>query len=468
MLLFYEMLGRAEESLTISYPALDDKAQALPPSPYVLEVERILGSEALKQVRRATPYLSPVAPDKTTYSIPDWRIQAVARAIDNESDIRQLAAIFSCPETKRLANSLDAGIRIVHARAHGQSFGPTEGLLTSPAIAARLAQRFGPKHTWSASQWETYATCPFRFFMEVVLSLEPLGDLVLETDFARRGSRLHDVLATFHRHWLADGPKDLTPDDEAAAFLAHLQQVVNDRTALSSHAGIDAALLELDRRQILHWANGHFQNQTKYNAACAKMDVAMTPAHFEFRFGSARQSDSPNDPDSTTKPFILDLDGEPVRVTGQIDRIDVGTIGGKKVFNVIDYKSGRRASLKQDQLETGQQLQLPIYVEAAQVLVFQNNAEPLAAGYWGMASGFDARGALAQKSDDHQSRWSETQTLVHQLIRQFIDSIRHGEFPMDSRDDHCTSHCNFSTICRVTQARNLQKTWWPERLTTND
>ena len=56
-------------------------------------------------------------------------------------------------------------------------------------------------------------------------------------------------------------------------------------------------------------------------------------------------------------------------------------------FNVIDYKSGRRASLKPEQLATGQQLQLPLYVEAAQALVFHKNAEPLQAGYWGMASG---------------------------------------------------------------------------------
>ncbi|HEX5472573.1 MAG TPA: PD-(D/E)XK nuclease family protein, partial [Lacipirellulaceae bacterium] len=172
-------------------------------------------------------------------------------------------------------------------------------------------------------------------------------------------------------------------------------------------------------------------------------------------------------PESTTKPFILELDGERIHVTGQIDRIDVGKRGDKTVFNVIDYKSGRRASLKQNQLETGQQLQLPVYVEAAQVLVFHNEAEPLAAGYWGMSSGFDLRGALAQKSDD-ESRWKATQTLVRQLIRQFVDAIRHGDFPVASRDDHCTSHCDFSTTCRITQARNLQKTWWPERMTNDE
>src|SRR5262249_23021843 len=158
-------------------------------------------------------------------------------------------------------------------------------------------------------------------------------------------SRLHDVLATFHRDWLTLRKKSYgTPGEEAAAFLAHLQQVANERTTSSTRVGIDAALLDLDRRQILKWAGAHFEHQAKYESGCAKLGVPMTPAHFEFRFGPERTGDSQTDPDSTKAPFILKIGDEQIRITGQIDRIDVGEIKGQKVFNVIDYKSGRRAS----------------------------------------------------------------------------------------------------------------------------
>ena len=104
--------------------------------------------------------------------------------------------------------------------------------------------------------------------MQEVLGLEPLGDLVLETDFARRGSRLHDVLAAFHRDWIAERRETpLAADDEAAAFLAHLTKVIHDRTSSASRVGVDAALLELDRRQILKWANRHYDDQAAYRAA---------------------------------------------------------------------------------------------------------------------------------------------------------------------------------------------------------
>ncbi len=470
MLLFYEVLSRAAESLTISYPALDDKAQTLPPSPYVVELERILGAEGFSRIRRTHPQLSPVPLPSTSaepshanqqtspgargiYCVRDWRIQAVARATETHGDRRLLAGIFSCQKTAPLAAAIDAGLRIVHDRASGDSFGAAEGLLSSPAVAERLAERFGPKHAWSASRWETYATCPFRFFMEAVLGLEPLGDLVLETDFARRGSRLHDVLAAFHRQWLSVRAElSIAPDDEPAEFLAHLQQVIEERTSHPARGGIDAALLELDRRQILKWAAGHFNNQQKYDNACMKLGAAMTPAYFEFRFGLARRGDSLNDPDSTTDALVLNLDGEPIHITGQIDRIDTGKLGGKQVFNVIDYKSGRRAALKTELLETGQQLQLPIYVEAAQALVFHDEATPLAAGYWSMGSGFDSKAAPGQ----------DIQTLVHRLIRQFIDGIRRGDFPVASRDEKCTSTCTFNMVCRVAQVRSLGKSWQPE------
>jgi hypothetical protein len=299
--------------------------------------------------------------------------------------------------------------------------------------------------------------------MKEVLGLEPLGDLVLETDFARRGSRLHDVLAAFHRQWVTvRNQRQIESDDEPAAFLAYLEEVTNQRTSAGSRIGVDAALAELDRRQILKWAQRHYANQSKYDSNCVKLGVPMEPKHFEFRFGPAR-SDSQADPDSTPDAFVININGEPIHITGQIDRIDVGTLeDGKRVFSVIDYKSGRRATLKREQLETGQQLQLPIYVEAAQVLVFKNEATPLLAGYWGMASGFDAKGALALSAESGGSQWSETQAAVRRLIREFIDHIRHGDFPVASRDDKCTSTCEYHMLCRVAQVRSLGKTWWPE------
>jgi ATP-dependent helicase/DNAse subunit B len=457
MLLFYGVINCAEQSLTISYPALDDKAQHLPASPYVTELRRIAETIRPATIRTARPQLSPIPSGGTPLSATDWRVQAIANALSG--DVALLAGIFRAPS----GSAVDAGLRIVYERAHGDSFGPAEGLLTSPAAAARFAQRFGPERLWSPSQWETYAACPYKFFLEQVLGLEPLGDLVLETDFARRGSRLHDVLAEFHRRWPSvRGDHVVDSDREAAAFMEHFCRVVDSRVSTTS-AGIDAALLELDRRQLRKWAENHREHHARYDGQWSKLGVPLVPAHFELRFGPARPGDADaDDPHSCNDTFTLKINGELVRVIGRIDRIDVARVGERIQFAVIDYKSGRRASLKEEHIASGEHLQLPIYVAAAQALLFDGNAEPLAAGYWTMAGGFDSKGVLAvQHGEENAKRWDGVQGVVQQRIGQFIAAIRRGEFPVFSCDDQCTSRCDFNAVCRVAQARSVGKSWSP-------
>jgi ATP-dependent helicase/DNAse subunit B len=462
MLLFYEVLSSAEDSLTISYPALDERAQALPPSPYVAEIWRTFDEPARGKLNISRPELSPVRRTGAPMSGPDWRIQAVAKAL--EKDAKLLAGLLSDDRTRSLGAAVEAGLRIVHARARRESFGPAEGILESAAAATRFAERFGPQHLWSPSQWETYAACPYKFFMQNVLGLEPLGDLVLETDFARRGSRLHQVLAGFHREWRkVCGERSWTAEEEASQFGDHLQRLIDAQITGAPSGTIDAALLELDRRQIRKWAAAHFDHHVKYHGDCSRLGGAMTPAHFEFRFGSRRPGDAESDPGSIQDAFILEIDDETIRITGQIDRIDVGEIGGRTVFNVIDYKTGKRIPLRQEHIESGERLQLPIYVEAAQSLIFHGNAAPLIAGYWSMTSGFDARSPLVVKQEsESRQRWADIQATVRRLVQEFVSNIRAGKFPVASRDEHCTSQCEFNTICRITQIRSLDKPWPPE------
>jgi hypothetical protein len=221
--------------------------------------------------------------------------------------------------------------------------------------------------------------------------------------------------------------------------------------------------LELDRRQLRKWAEKHFEHHDRYESHWAQIGGPVVPAHFELRFGPARPGDADaDDAHSCDEPFTLTIGGEPVLVTGRIDRIDIARVGEQVLFNVIDYKSGRKPSLREEHIASGEHLQLPIYVAAAQALIFGGHAEPLAAGYWTMAGGFDAKGVLAvHQGDESTARWDKMWGLVEERIGQFIAAMRRGEFPVFSRDERCTSRCDFNTVCRVAQARSLGKTWPP-------
>lgn len=466
MLLFYEVLTRADERLTISYPALDDKAQSLPPSPYVTEVERAVYPAMIKHDRATRP--APIPTGDLPLSPRDWRVQAVQEGLDKDASL--LTGLFQAREP--VGAPLESALRIIAARSRRDAFGPAEGLLESEAVRARLARRFGSDHLWSPSQWETYAVCPYRFFLEQVLRLEPLGELVLETDHLRRGSLVHRALAEFHRR----APELLGSDPqlsrhELAKFVTEFENLVDALVRATPYTGVEAALVELDRLQIVKWAPRYHAEHTKYDSNWV-LDMPLAPTYLEWRFGPPRAGEQEfEDPRSTNNPFLLPLGKEQIRITGRIDRIDVGTAGASKVFNVLDYKSGKRPTLSKERVASGERLQPAIYVMAAQALLFAKDpATPLYAGYWSLVNGITVAPAYSLHfSDDMQSEsehWAKLRASVVELLGGFVRDIRHGDFPVASRDVHCTSRCDFATVCRIAQVRSLGKQWFIEEDST--
>src|SRR5262249_47108592 len=146
--------------------------------------------------------------------------------------------------------SIESALHLLAARSSRDAFGPADGLLMSDAVRNRLARRFGPQHLWSPSQWEQYAHCPFQFFVQQLLQLEPLGDLTLETDHLRRGSRLHRVLAGVHRQLRDRSASTSFSRHDADAVAAAFEQAVAAEFGHSPRSGLDGALDELDRRQL--------------------------------------------------------------------------------------------------------------------------------------------------------------------------------------------------------------------------
>ena len=136
-----------------------------------------------------------------TYSLADWRVRAVANAIERDGDRRLLAGIFSRADTQTLGHAIDAGIRESSTPAPAAIVWPRRRPAHQPRrrrparTAIRAAAHLEPQPMGNVRR------VPVQVFPADVLKLEPLGDLVLETDYARRGSRLHDVLAAFHRQW---------------------------------------------------------------------------------------------------------------------------------------------------------------------------------------------------------------------------------------------------------------------------
>jgi ATP-dependent helicase/nuclease subunit B len=465
MLLFYDVVTRASHHLTLSYSAYDDKGQTLPPSPFLIELQRCLTPSTIPTT--TMPVGEFVTSTHQPLSRTDCRLHAVAKALDG--DYQLLAALSGNPGTRAIGQSILNGIGSVASRGDRELFSPFDGILLSEAARATIAKRFDANHLWSASQLETYANCPYQFFAGQLLRLEPLEGLALRTDYMRRGNLLHQILAAIHSQIVEP---ELPLDN--ATLVERFSATLMDIIAAEPLGGLEGALREIESREVRAWAAQYAEQEISYRGRWNNFDVPLRPTYFEVRFGpKARGSDAPNDAVSTQIPFTLDLGGEQIKLTGQIDRIDVGQIHGVTVFNIIDYKSGQEVRLADKDIEAGRQLQLPLYALAAeQHLLSDKRAVAFATGYWsikakGFPTGRDAtlefRSSVEGTLADSE-RWGRLGGVVKQRLREIVHGIRSAEFPVYNENDKCTSMCDFSKICRVAQLRSLEKIWIPTPL----
>jgi ATP-dependent helicase/DNAse subunit B len=213
--------------------------------------------------------------------------------------------------------------------------------------------------------------------------------------------------------------------------------------------------------------NYHTQHEEFDQLWQEAFEVPPRPAHFEASFGQVPPAP---DPISSERPLELKVGKETIKIAGRIDRIDVGKVAGREAFVVIDYKSSREKLKpgKGPRVIDGTALQLELYTIATQeVLLDRGGALPWQGGYWTLRDGgfkawikcHESAGGTVTATAD----WAALRQEVEQKVQELVRGIRAGQFPVHSLDDHCTSFCPYSTVCRINQVRSLEKTWPPEQ-----
>ncbi|MCE5269297.1 MAG: exodeoxyribonuclease V subunit gamma [Planctomycetaceae bacterium] len=506
MLLFYEALTRATERLWLSYPALDESAQPLLPSPFLTEVEQAFGPGQIPRFEQTD--LSPVPRNVAgTLRVPDgpatksangnaalpvrqecvdsndagddheplcdseFRVRAVATAM--AGNVSLLAGLFALSP---LPSALAAGLELVYLRQDRERFGSAEGILQGELAQQRLATRFSVQHTFAATELERYASCPFRFYLERVLKIEPVEDLRLEFDVLERGRIVHDALSTFHRRVNERfGRPASALELDAAEFDALLKTAITESLPPEPTNPLQAAMREINHRLLGEWLRKYREQLEAYDAQWKDLDSPLVPGLLEVSFGRAGET-AP----STERPFEIPLleaasdgpegngDGRTVRISGRIDRVDIGTVAGRRVFNILDYKTGGPITVTPETVRAGTTLQLPIYALATmELLLADQDALPWRAGYWHLRDGgFKPRKALRMYSRvdgrvELEADWEDIRDSLADTVLGLAAGIRAGRFPVCSTDEYCTGHCPYSTVCRINQVRSLEKTCPP-------
>lgn len=330
--------------------------------------------------------------------------------------------------------------------------------------------------SYSVTELETYAKCPFQYFADRVLKLEALRDEEEGLSPLEKGILVHQILFEFYanRHGQQLNAANFA---EAKRQLDEVLERVSEAHRRFLSAKQETAIgrdnifwqIEKERLQIaLH----------KWLAAECAYDLPVVPRYFEVNVGRKREHTDAN----LSCPQPISIGG--VTLEAKIDRIDVGD----GVFNVIDYKTGGSTIRIRDILE-GRALQLPVYLAIAKHLL---NGEYLpAAGVYhkirfdkctvelglgkkelndiafqgfngeewkkvGASSGqlVDSFERVIQRVSGYVAHYvDEMCDGKFQLITRvdtFVDSEEEGDFPLTPRNKTAPcNYCSYKQMCRV-------------------
>ncbi|HEY0983968.1 PD-(D/E)XK nuclease family protein [Schlesneria sp.] len=445
MFLFYSVVTRARKSLTLSYPAVNLKGQPVFSSPYVTALTTLFTKGAFVETYEGQ--LNPVPTVDRALTPTDVRLAAMVQAHTGHPELFRAVLEWE-PLRKTAFNSL-AACDVAHHRFHQHGFTPYEGRLELPQNQALLQHWFGPRHQFSATELESYAKCPFQFWLSTVLRIAPVDSPEEGTDFAARGTLLHDVLAELLKEGFAEDP------DALRSRFHELVSTQLDRRIPDTD--LQRALIEVERLILLRWGDAFAEQHSSYTEQIGNVFRRVESLPPEIPFG--RLPDAPASDDQSNPEIRFGNEETGVKVRGRIDRVDCGTIEGQNAFLVIDYKTGQRPSLKREDMISGRSIQLALYLTAVRRLgLVAPDAVPFQMGYWALKeTGY--KPGLTKKFKNHapleEAVVKSLDVLLDDLLPRLAEGIRSGNFIVENNDDNCTGRCQYRTVCRVNQLRPL-------------
>lgn len=321
---------------------------------------------------------------------------AERRAAEAFEVVQAGGALTEAALARRADLPLGRALQAIRARG-GDRFSAFDGNLAG--VARRLGLLEGGIariHAISPTGVEHYAACPFRYFLERVLEVNPTNRPEDQEEWSispiDRGSLIHAILDDFGKRLAADGrPGPGEPyaegDFELLETVAsqHFEDV--ERRGQTGHRLAwlnERSAILVDLRELL-------ERDSEFRAG-----RGLQPRHFEQRFGfiegdavradsfgsAAARGDIP--PQRGWSPAEVELaDGTRVRLRGVIDRVDEG---GDLVY-ITDYKTGTALSpqaFQEDPVVAGTKLQLAVYSNAVRRQLAERG-EPsnrVVAAYW--------------------------------------------------------------------------------------
>lgn len=310
--------------------------------------------------------------------------------------------------------------------------------------AKDMLKKFSSRE-FSISQLETYASCPYKYFAERILNLEPIEEPTEEIEALELGSLLHLILYEFYSQ-LQKKKIVLSQCTEKQFELAE-DLIFEIAKAKIDKINFNAALSFFEVEKILG-INGNRRNSIlhKFLEEERNNKEGYVPEYFELSFGKINRS---------SEEFNV---GE-TKFRGKIDRVDIDH--SKNRFRVIDYKlSGKKPTV--DELTRGLSLQLPLYMYAAKKIIqaqLKKDFEPAGAEIYSLKYQEEKFGRSSLSLKRGKISEDEIVQLNYELIKicleaveKYAAAIQEGKFHLsmlEDREAKVCLYCNFRAVCRI-------------------
>ena len=298
----------------------------------------------------------------------------------------------------------------------------------------------------SPTRLESWAECPFRFFLGSVLSVGALEtpEELLSISPMDRGKLVHVILERFVKESLSAVPF-LPTEARGAGGSGRIMAIAEEEFGKVEERGLagQRVMWEAVKEEIRQDLETFLERDAEWRA-----ERGVHPRHVEFPFGF----EGP--------PVTLGLpDGGRISFRGVIDRVDLDRDRLRAV--VIDYKTGSTYAyrdMKKDPLGRGTHLQLPIYALAVRDAlggILRPHAS-VVAEYWFVS----AKGRFQRE----KIQLDDVEANFRAAVQTIVQGIRGGVFPADPGRStqfgsaNCSS-CDFDRLCPV----DRQKLWERKR-----
>ena len=462
---FYQVACRATERLYLTRPLMLGDDSETVASYYIDELRRAVAPLKVETETVRRDYDGKNIADVSTTT--EMNISLV-RQQERHLHRGQKASLLPQPRLTRLLTLArndgflsDAALRRIEIEREraGAFFGPYDGMITDQDLLHLVKLKFGSDFVHSASGLSVYGNCPYRFFAQRVLRLEPRGEAALDLQAIDAGKLLHDILRRFfERH-----RREALHKSDRKKLQRELAMIADN--VFDEHERVvpplNRQIWKIDReiRKIL--LDQVLLYELEIQEAAEGQQVL--PAYFEVAFGgmksAAKDPDSKEDPlELSRKTFVGD---ETIKISGQIDRVDVAS---DDTLIAYDYKLSTGSS--RSDIVSGRSLQLPIYLEALEKLILPDH--PIAGGgYYVIRGAQDRRNKglyrasqleylhlRAKNSVFTDEDWQRIRSEVVKRIWEFLDGMRAGRFDVDPSERYKTCRfCDYSAVCRYDRDR---------------